>query len=241
VSRLFIDLSGQQFDRLTVIEFAGRNKWNQPMWKCRCECTNERTVCGNDLRSGNTRSCGCLAKEVRKTQVGSAHPNFKHGQSHRQQGKPSPIYYSWRAMITRCTDPEQPSFKYYGERGITVCDRWQGEQGFENFLADMGERPQRTTLDRKKVNGNYEPSNCRWASAAVQDHNRRKMENTFSQFRGVHKNREKFKAVISINRKRMHLGTFDFEIDAAKAYNEAALKHYGEFACLNEIPEPIAA
>jgi hypothetical protein len=177
------DLSGRQFDRLTVIDFAGRNKWNQPMWKCRCNCTNERIVCGNDLRSGGTRSCGCLTKEVRKTQVGSAHPNFKHG--HALQNGHSSTYRSWQAMINRCTNPAVPGWEYYGGRGIKVCDRWQGEHGFENFISDVGLRPKGMTLDRKESNGNYEPLNCRWATAAAQDHNRRKRKNTLSQFRGV--------------------------------------------------------
>jgi hypothetical protein len=92
---------------------------------------------------------------------------------HRPASGRSPTYASWHAMITRCANPNTSGWEYYGGRGITVCDRWRD---FANFLADMGPRPEGLSIDRVNVNGNYEPGNCRWATASEQVANRRKAE-----------------------------------------------------------------
>lgn len=97
------------------------------------------------------------------------HPNTKHG--HSVGEKPSTTYNSWAAMKQRCYDPKRSNYAYYGGRGIKVCDQWINS--FDQFLADMGERPEGKTLDRIDVNGNYEPSNCRWVTAKEQTSNRR--------------------------------------------------------------------
>ena len=119
------------------------------------------------LRRKLTRSCGCFADECRRN------PRLKfrtHGASHHNR---TPEYISWVAMQQRCSNPKKDGYKYYGARGITVCARWKGRQGFEHFLADVGPRPKGTTLDREKVNGNYEPDNCKWATPTEQANNRR--------------------------------------------------------------------
>ena len=129
----------------------------------------------------------------------------------------------------------------YGARGITVCDRWRGENGFENFLSDMGPRPEGMTLDRKESNGNYEPGNCKWATKEEQAHNRGKFIGA-CKYKGVTPSGRKFIAAIYPNGgKRVYLGTHDSEITAASAVNTALKMYYGESAKLNEIPEPTAA
>jgi hypothetical protein len=131
------------------------------MWLCQCECGNTVVVNGNALRRGNTRSCGCLQKDEASLR------RRTHGM------KGTPTYRSWVAMKNRCTNPRQDNYGRYGARGIAVCDRWLGEGGFDAFLYDMGERPEGTTLDRIDPDGNYEPANCRWATAEEQERNKR--------------------------------------------------------------------
>jgi hypothetical protein len=104
----------------------------------------------------------------------------RHGHGHSKEHGKSPTYHSWENMLKRVRDPNNHNYPDYGGRGITVCERWQGQLrgkrrfgGFENFLADMGERPEGKTLDRIDVNEDYEPGNCRWATVQEQRANRR--------------------------------------------------------------------
>ncbi|HEY1814872.1 MAG TPA: hypothetical protein VGG74_21140 [Kofleriaceae bacterium] len=117
-----------------------------------------------------TRSCGCLKRDADARWIES---NTKHGDAP-HDGERSPEYSAWAAAIQRCTNPENQSFKNYGARGISVCARWLGNRGFTNFLADMGRRPSsKHSIDRINNDGNYEPSNCRWATAKQQARNKR--------------------------------------------------------------------
>ncbi len=148
-----INIQGQRFGMVAVIDragFVGR----KAAWRCRCDCGKETVVAGSPLRLGRTRSCGCQG-----------------GHGHTKGGVLSPTYGNWRSMRNRCSLPSHPHFADYGGRGITVCERWRA---FENFLADMGARPAGKTLDRyPNRDGNYEPSNCRWATMTEQLNNRR--------------------------------------------------------------------
>lgn len=158
---------GTRFGRLVVIRNVGvivgnRKPDAHPTHHvtCLCDCGREYTLIAASLRVG-TQSCGCLTIEASQARA-------KHG--HGKDGNRSRTYQSWAAMLKRCRNPEDPGFSNYGARGIAVCDRWAE---FENFLADMGERPSRTSIERLDVNGNYEISNCSWATDLQQGRNRR--------------------------------------------------------------------
>ena len=130
-------------------------------WECLCECGNKTIVSASYLRNGKIKSCGCLRKEGNNT---------KHQHTSRSH-TPSPTYSSWIKAKQRCNNPNVPNWVDYGGRGIKVCDRWL--DSFENFLADMGERPDGTTIDRINNDGNYEPGNCKWSTPKEQSNNRR--------------------------------------------------------------------
>lgn len=129
-------------------------------------------------------------------------------------------YISWRGMKSRCINKDDPDFHNYGGRGIKVCDRWL--VSFENFLEDMGERPKGMTLDRIDSDGNYEPSNCKWATNVEQQLNRRVRANSTSHYRGVckPKGRNKWRASVRVGGKMLQIGAYVCEIQAAKAYDQ---------------------
>lgn len=156
--------TGKRYGRLTaVFELVARSKYGRRQFLCQCECGECPVVLAENLSSGHTESCGCLAKE--RTSL----DRRTHGHSYAKEKKQTPEYKSWSGMLQRCTNPKSSRYDRYGGRGITVCERWQR---FENFLADMGERPPSHSLDRIDPQGNYEPKNCRWADDFTQQNNR---------------------------------------------------------------------
>lgn len=156
------ELLGKIFGRLTVQSRAENSINGQTRWVCLCSCGVTKIVYGSHLVRGLIRSCRCLQREGGWT-------NTTHGHT---KPKRSPTYISWQNAKRRCVDPNNNRFEYYGARGIKMCKRWFNS--FENFLSDMGKRPAGKTLDRKNVNGNYTPKNCKWSSMIEQRNNRRK-------------------------------------------------------------------
>ena len=162
----FIDLTGQRFGRWLVIERADNRNGNT-MWRCKCDCGTEKDVAAVNLRKGATLSCGCLLSEK------MAEKQKRHGK------RRSRLYNVWSNMKRRCYDERNVSYPHYGGRGIKVCEEWIGKDGFLHFWDwayangyDENAPKGQCTLDRIDVNGNYDPSNCRWTDVFGQMRNR---------------------------------------------------------------------
>lgn len=157
----FKDISGERFGRWLVLSKTDDEE--RAKWLCRCDCGNTGVVSGTVLRRGSSVSCGCVRSERAATLT------YRHGMN--LKGAPSRPYRIWTGMKQRCRDPNVSQYPYYGGRGIKVCERWED---FMNFYADMGDPPTAThSIDQIDPDGDYEPSNCRWATPVQQANNRR--------------------------------------------------------------------
>lgn len=171
----FKDRVGERYGRLTVVSYAGKTTSGVILWNCVCDCGNNATVRQNNLLSGGTKSCGCMSS--RHT---IAERTKKHGISDRH-----PIYVSWIGMKERCHNPNNPSYSYYGARGIYVCDEWIHDfLSFYNWSLENGFQ-KGLSIDRIDNDGPYAPWNCRWATIQQQNHNRR--SNIYIEYNGERK------------------------------------------------------
>lgn len=159
------DITGKKFGRLTVICKTNKRKHGHIVWKCKCDCGNDFEVIGKTLRNGKTTSCGCYKKEI----------NTTHGESRTR------LYNIWEHIVSRTCNVNNDRYYDYGGRGISICKEWESYENFSNWAKENGYNDL-LTIDRIDVNGNYEPSNCRWTTELVQANNRR--NNVYLEYEG---------------------------------------------------------
>lgn len=170
-------LIGQRFGRLVVIDKSDRTDGHTSWWVCKCDCGNIKEVRASCLKKGSTKSCGCLRREM----------GVEHGRKmlthHGMYG--TRLYIIWRGIKSRCNNKNAENYKYYGAKGVKICDEW--DKDFISFVewAMANGYKDNLTIDRIDVNGNYEPSNCRWISNDEQQRNRR--NNRFVTIDGITK------------------------------------------------------
>lgn len=201
IPRRYNDLTGQKFGRLTCLRDVGRSKGHNAMWLCRCECGNETIVNAGNLTRPNrgTKSCGCILRETA--------PHTTHSLYYDEDGKRSRLNHIWDGMKQRCLNPNDAHFKDYGGRGISICHEWLNYSSFHEWAMANGYKGN-LTIERKEINGNYEPSNCCWIPHSKQSRNRRSTH--FITFNGVKKSLAEWGKIIGIDpsglRRRLEKG-----------------------------------
>lgn len=207
------DLTGMKFGRWTVLEFAGYKNYGtktRAFWHCKCDCGKEKDVVGHNLIEGKTQSCGCLHNELLVKHF------TKHG-ARKTKEKTERLYFTWKNMRARCLDTSNRHYSYYGGRGIAVCDEWKNSySSFRKWALENGYN-ESLTIDRIDVNGNYEPSNCRWATRQEQARNKR--TNIFIEYNGEKYVLNDLAQMVGVNRK-----TLKRRIDKGLSVQEAINK-----------------
>jgi hypothetical protein len=213
------DQIGKKFGRLTVLALAEPMRYpgvTVSYLHCRCECGNEKTVRWSHLLRGKIQSCKCLQTERVQAQADRRRidPELRR------------IRNAWKSMIHRCYSPSQESYVNYGAKGVRVCDQWQSRDGFKRFLRDMGLPPTRDhSIDRIDANGNYEPTNCRWATCIEQARNKR--NTVFLEFNGVKKPLVEWAEEIGLAPRTLHNRVFLLGWTVAEALTTPSLHHKG--------------
>lgn len=222
------DLTGMVFGRLVVLkqveDIVTKSGKHYPSWLCKCDCGNECVVSGASLKSGNTKSCGCLHKEELSNMASKHHLTD------------SRLYLVWKGMKARCYIPSHNHYDIYGAKGITVCDEWKNDfQAFYDWAIKNGydENAIRgeCTLERKDVNGNYCPENCVWADSTVQAINQNLRKDNKTGVKGVNWDERKgmWQAQLQFNKKKvLNEHFYNFE-DAVKARKEAEEKYHKKY------------
>jgi hypothetical protein len=201
-----IDLSGQQFNRLSVVGLFGKTKSGNSLWSCVCTCGKEKVVEDSQLKRGRTKSCGCLRIEN----------STKHNQAH--SGKCTRVYQLWHSIKRRCYNKNFPQYKDYGGRGITVYLEWlDKDYGFETFYAYIGDAPDGMTLDRINNDGNYEPGNIRWATRKEQNNNKRNVKSY--EFNGTTATLSQWSVITGIKRKLLFQRINRYHWSVEKAFS----------------------
>jgi len=197
-------IAGIKFGRLLAICPVSKDRFGYWLWLCKCDCDKDVVKKGASLVNGTTRSCGCLHRELL-----AERNRYGRGRSNRRERGPSlkgnvsrtKMYMVWVQMKQRCLNPNNRQWSRYGGRGIKVCARWEND--FNAFLSDMGEAPPGLSLDRfPDNNGNYEPSNCRWATKSQQARNTRR--NRFLTYNGETFTLTEWAEKLGINPKHLH-------------------------------------
>lgn len=183
-NKRFNDISGQKFGRLTVRCFYSKNKYSHNLWLCDCECGNQTIVSTRDLTSDSTKSCGCLAKEL------TVERSSTHGKTHHR------LYRIYAHIKDRCLNPNDKCYKDYGGRGIQISDEWDTFEKFFDWANNNGYEDA-LTVERIDVNGNYEPTNCCWATMSEQNNNKR--NNLFIEYKGETKTLKQWAEKLNIN------------------------------------------
>lgn len=224
------NLAGNKYGRLTVQDsYIRRGSRGRIHWEVVCECGNKKHIDRSDLVTGHTTSCGCYRKEVtRKTAT-------THGKSKTR------LYRTWAAIIDRCYNSKDKYYHIYGGKGVRIYDKWRKDfMCFHDYVSDAMGFIGGLSIDRIDPEGDYRPGNIRWANNTQQNTNKAKRNRRCSsKYKGVSwcSRNSKWVAAASSPGRKKHLGYFDSETDAAKAYNNAARDYFGEFARLNEISE----